>query len=246
MNSKPHFLILTGYGINCEKETAIAFADAGARTSIKTINQLSRDLSSLNQYQGLVFPGGFSFADDLGSGQVLAIKLRHQWKDHLHQFLERETLILGVCNGFQVLMRLGLLPFPKLQQSLALVHNSSGHFIDKWIELEFDTHSPCIWTKGIQTAVFPVRHGEGRVQIQAGKEQEVFSMLTDKHLIPLRYKEDVNGSFERIAGLCDESGRVFALMPHPEAASHRWQMPSKEVKPDMAKRIFQNAVEFFN
>lgn len=221
------FLVITGDGINCERETALAFEKAGARVRILHINQLLETPSELEHVQGLVFPGGFSFGDELGSGQILALKMRHRLADALTRFLEQPRAILGICNGFQVLVKLGVLPFKELKRGgVALARNDHGQFIDRWVELEVNHRSPCAWLSDLPERVaMPIRHGEGRIVLDPSKQTELARELEQKELWAFRYTEDVNGSHQRIAGLTDESGWVLGLMPHPEAASFGPQAP---------------------
>ena len=170
----------------------------------------------LQNFQGLALPGGFSFGDELGSGQVLALKIKKQLLQEFYRFVEDNNPIIGICNGFQVLTRLGLLPDHKSERMLSLTHNSNGHFIDQWAELE-TTDSPCLWTKGMGAIELPVRHGEGKIVLAPNKKEEVATYLRKNNLIALTYKTDINGSHEKIAGLTNRSGSILGLMPHPEA-----------------------------
>lgn len=218
-------LVLTGDGINCERETARAFQLAGAEAEIKHCNDLLENPKALEQYQALALPGGFSFGDDLGSGQVLALKLSLVLGDGLRKFVESKKPIIGICNGFQALTKMGLLPEPFQNRTMALAKNSHGHFMNKWVHLDVEKNTVCIWTKGITGVSLPVRHGEGKVVFTRGEEEVVHRKLSQAGQIVLRYSEDVNGSYARIAGVCDPSGLVFGLMPHPEAAVSLLQHP---------------------
>jgi phosphoribosylformylglycinamidine synthase subunit PurQ / glutaminase len=247
---KPKILILTGDGINCERETARAFSLAGADPVILHNNDLLMDPKSLHRYEALAFPGGFSFGDDLGSGQVLALKLSLQLGDELRSFIEAKKPVIGICNGFQALTKLGLLPEPFGVRIMALARNSQGHFIDKWVELEPEKNSVCIWTRNL-TGPFPlpVRHGEGRVVFTRGEEEIVHRRLSQQGQVALRYGEEVNGSFARIAGVSDPTGLVFGLMPHPEAAVSQLQHPQSTRLADrrgegMGLKIFRNCVTY--
>lgn len=215
---KPLFLVITGDGINCERESAFVLEQAGAATKIIHINDWLESPELVLSSQGLIFPGGFSFGDELGSGQVMALKMRY----HLSEVLEKyraqgPRAILGICNGFQILTKLGLLPFGELQsQSVALTRNDHGRFIDRWVELEVNQKSHSPWCQNLPpTLKMPVRHGEGRLVVNP----ELQAAINQKNLVTFRYCEDINGSFDRIAGLCDPSGWVMGLMPHPEASS---------------------------
>ncbi|MEK2646404.1 phosphoribosylformylglycinamidine synthase subunit PurQ [Bdellovibrio sp. BCCA] len=222
MSMKPKFLVLWGDGINCENETSRAIELAGGEACKVHVNELLKNPKSLQNYKAMVFPGGFSFGDHLGSGQILALKLENTLKAELQSFVKTKP-VLGICNGFQTLVRLGLLPDADFQRSCALVKNEQGHFIDRWVELERDEKSPCVWTKTLpQDFVLPIRHGEGRFVCQ---DEKTLHRLQTNHQTVLKYKENVNGAAAQIAGVCDASGLVFALMPHPEAALHDWHLP---------------------
>jgi phosphoribosylformylglycinamidine synthase subunit PurQ / glutaminase len=244
---KPLFLVITGDGINCERETAFVLEQAGASSKIVHINDWLVSPELLLSSQGLVFPGGFSFGDELGSGQLMALKMRYRLSEVLEKYRSMgPKAILGICNGFQILTKLGLLPFGELKaQSVALTRNDHGRFIDRWVELEVNQESHSPWCQNLpQTLSMPVRHGEGRLVLASGQEQEQARMLNEKNLVTFRYSEDINGSFERIAGLCDPSGWVMGLMPHPEAASYSTQFGPRgstiEKMPSFA--IFQSIV----
>lgn len=239
MSMKPKFLVLWGDGINCENETARAIELAGGEAHKVHVNTLLQNPTSLHDYQALVFPGGFSFGDHLGSGQVLALKLERVLKEELRKFVKKHP-VLGICNGFQTLVKLGLLPDTDFQRSCALVKNEQGHFIDRWVEVLRDEKSPCIWTKNLPPQFhLPVRHGEGRFVC---KDENLLQRILSKHQAVLRYTEDVNGAQAQIAGVCDPSGLVFALMPHPEAALHDWHLPFTGKAFGM--EFFKNAVHY--
>jgi phosphoribosylformylglycinamidine synthase len=238
---RPRFLILWGDGINCENESARAVAAAGGEAETLHVAELLRAPARLGDYDALILPGGFSFGDHLGSGQVLALQLAHRLRPELEAFA-RAKPVLGICNGFQTLIRLGLLPDADFQRKCALVGNAGGHFIDRWIELKTDFDSPCIWTRGLPERFFlPMRHGEGRLIAQ---EDGLIDRLVERGQAPLTYCEDVNGSARRIAGVCDASGLVFGLMPHPEAALYDWQCPFDA--PSLGLQFFKNAVQYLS
>lgn len=223
---KPRVLVLTGDGINCERDTSRAFSLAGADPTIVHCNDLLEKPRSLHDYQAIAFPGGFSFGDDLGSGQVLALKLSLLLGDELRIFVEAKKPVIGICNGFQALTKLGLLPEPFGVRTMALARNTQGHFLNRWADLEVEKNSVCIWTKNISGAFpLPIRHGEGRVVFTKGEEESIHRRLSTDGQVVLRYSEEVNGSYARIAGICDPSGLVFGLMPHPEAAISLLQHP---------------------
>ena len=216
-NAVPKFLVLSGDGVNCERETAAAFIHAGGAADIVHINRLLDNPKMLNGYDGLALPGGFSFGDELGSGQLLALKIRAQLGDAFRNFTAQKKPVIGICNGFQVLVRLGLLPFPDQPRAAALAVNSHSTFMNKWADLQNDDSSVCLWTKGSGDLSLPVRHKEGRIVLAPQREKEIYKTLVKNGQIPLRYREDINGSCERIAALCDPSGLILGMMPHPEA-----------------------------
>lgn len=224
---KVNALIITGFGLNCERETAAAFEMCGASASKIHLNDLLNDPNPFERFQILTFIGGFSFGDHLGAGTVFANKVRHGLCSALSRFIDSERLVIGICNGFQTMTRLGLVPALDgdfFTQSCALAHNDCGTFRDAWVTLRADPESPCVFTKGLETLRLPVRHGEGKFVASP----EIVSELERRHLIPLRYAATAggaasgfpanpNGSINDIAAICDPSGRVFGLMPHPEA-----------------------------
>lgn len=239
MSTKPKFLVLWGDGINCENETARAIELAGGLATKVHVNELLKNPQILHSFQAMVFPGGFSFGDHLGSGQILSLKLENVLKDELRTFVKTRP-VLGICNGFQTMVRLGLLPDADFNRTCALIKNRQGHFIDRWVALERDELSPCIWTKNLpKEFVLPMRHGEGRFVC---KEESILNRLLQNHQAVLKYKEDVNGAQAQIAGVCDPSGLVFALMPHPEAALHEWHLPFEGTAYGL--EFFKNAVTY--
>jgi phosphoribosylformylglycinamidine synthase subunit PurQ / glutaminase len=220
MSKKPSFIVMAGDGINCERETAFALEFAGAEAKIVHVNDLIAAPETLKAANGLAIPGGFSFGDELGSGQILALKIRHKLGDKFFSMIEGKKPVIGICNGFQVLVKLGLLPYPQAEERiLALAPNEPPGFINRWASLAVDSQSVCLWTQGLEkeTIELPIRHGEGRIVFRQGAEQGHYQSLVDQGLVALTYTEDVNGSYGRIAGLTDPSGMVLGLMPHPEA-----------------------------
>lgn len=243
-------LIITGDGINCEEETALAFRELGACASVVHIQDLIEKPSLLESAHMLILPGGFSFGDEIGSGQILALKIKYALGDEFKKFVESKKLILGICNGFQALVRLGLLPKPFEARTMTLTHNRQGHFINRWVDLQVPV-SECAWTKEIhgKTISLPIRHGEGRIVFKGNEDEQeqTFKYLSEKGQIALTYTVDVNGSYEQIAGVCDPSGRVFGLMPHPEAAVSAWQNPSGKEKNSaqgIGALFFESGIEY--
>jgi phosphoribosylformylglycinamidine synthase subunit PurQ / glutaminase len=261
MRRKPRALILTGYGINCDYETAHAFSfpSVGGEGVRVHLNDLIAAPQLLRDCQMLVIPGGFSFGDDIASGKVLAVKLRMRLLEPLRQFIERGRLVLGICNGFQALVKLGLLPnlSGACQQDVTLTFNDSGRFEDRWVYLQVNPASTCIFTMGMDWVYLPVRHGEGKF---IPRDPSTLATLDACHCIVMRYVDkdgqlagypwNPNGSIANIAALCDPTGRVFGLMPHPEAYQHvtnhpRWTR--EPVPPEgMGVQIFRNAVAYVN
>ncbi|MFX0091165.1 MAG: phosphoribosylformylglycinamidine synthase I [Candidatus Hodarchaeota archaeon] len=261
MSSKCKVLILAGNGINCERETENAFDIAGAsETKIIHINDLKVKPSILENYHLLALPGGFSYGDHIFAGIVLATDLKYSLYDPLIEFIEAEKLIIGICNGFQVQVRTGLLPGINKEYTrpiATLAPNSSSKFEDRWVHLVANPNSPCVFTKGIKVIYLPVRHGEGRF---VPKNKEINDHLKKKQLIALQYADEKgnitndypynpNGSTESIAGICDPTGRIFGLMPHPEAFCHPtnhpfWSRLSKSERKAQGLLIFQNAVKY--
>lgn len=225
----PKFLILTGDGINCENETAMAFEAAKIESKIVHINELLKSPRMLKNFQGLALPGGFSFGDELGSGQVMALKLRHQLKDELGEFISEAKAVIGICNGFQILVKLGILPQKQMSApQAALLKNDHGRFQNKWVELEVEKNHRCHWVPQQMGSLYvPIRHGEGRFVSEMTESE-----LQQAGQIVFRYRQDVNGSMGRIAGVCDPSGWVLGLMPHPEAASFSAQIPDRGRAPE--------------
>ncbi|OUJ75847.1 phosphoribosylformylglycinamidine synthase subunit PurQ [Hymenobacter crusticola] len=227
-------LILTGFGINCEEEFAAAYRLAGAEATIVHLNQVLLGHVSIHDYDILNFPGGFSFGDDLGSGVVLANKLRYRQTpsgrtllDDIKEFIANGKFVMGICNGFQVLVKLGLLPnlSGNVTPEVTLTHNASGRYEDRWVRLKVNPNAHTPFLKGIDTMEVPVRHGEGRLVISGA---DTLAQIQDKALNCLTYigyddsptdvyPHNPNGADLNCAGLTDPTGQVFGLMPHPEA-----------------------------
>jgi len=246
--STPNILILSGDGINCERETAKAFENAGASTETIHINDILEKPGSLERFQAMAIPGGFSFGDELGSGQVLALKIKHGLKHGFEKFVADKRPIIGICNGFQVLVKLGLLPFPEEDRVMALAANVKGCFTNHWAPMTVSQESVCVWTKNIGSEVeFPVRHGEGRVILSIGREEEIFNRLMKNGQIPFIYKENFNGSYQNIAGVCDPTGLILGMMPHPEAyvkqATYK-NVTGNPFEKGTGQKIFDNIVEY--
>lgn len=258
--SRPRTLVLTGFGINCDYETEQAFEAAGSEAARMHVNDLIESPERLEDFQILAVPGGFSFGDDIASGKVLANKLRYRLGESFLRFVDSDRLVLGICNGFQVLVRLGVLPDGRVgmeRQRASLTYNDSGRFEDRWVSLETCENSPCVFTRGLGRFDLPVRHGEGKFIVEspealAGLEQngQVVLRYVAPDGGPAEYPFNPNGSPADVAGVCDPSGRIFGLMPHPEAFVTRLQHPrwtSIEMPEEGAGlAVFRNAVEYFN
>ncbi len=257
--------IITGYGINADYELKEAFRLAGSRAKRVHINDIIKNPQLLERYHILAFPGGFSFGDHLGSGKVFSNLFKQNLKRQLDKFLQEGKLIIGICNGFQVLVKMGILPNLRgnWEQEVSLIHNLSGKFEDRWVRVKFNEKSHCVWTRGIKELELPVRHGEGRFVVRS---EEILETLIKENMVTLQYtwlvktgkptgKEDEeipypdnpNGSVGNIAGICDQTGRILGLMPHPEAflipQNHpRWSR--KTPHPPNALIIFRNGVNY--
>ncbi|HEY9785170.1 MAG TPA: phosphoribosylformylglycinamidine synthase subunit PurQ [Candidatus Obscuribacterales bacterium] len=226
--TKPKALVLSGDGINCDQETAFALNLAGFEPQVMHTSELLKEASKLRQYRLLALPGGFSYGDEIASGKVLAIKLKEGLKEILHQYVENDGLLLGICNGFQVLVQLGILPYSEdRQRKLAsLTRNSGGKFENRWTRLVVDRSKNTPLLRDLEQFDLPIRHGEGCLTLGApGANLEAAEkMVLDG--AALRYETDINGSFDRIAALTNGKGNVFGLMPHPEAFVRWTQHPN--------------------
>ena len=223
-------LILRAPGTNCDVETAFAFQQAGAIVSSVHVNQLIRREQRLTDYQIMVIPGGFTYGDDIAAGKVLANELKLKLGGDVERFMEKGGLILGICNGFQVLVKAGILP--RLPDGgspqLTLAANDSGKFECRWVHLSVNKKSPCIFTRGIDRMYLPVAHAEGKVIADPKVLPNLNAVLyyTDEQgNTSAGYPHNPNGSAGNIAGIGDASGRVFALMPHPERHIRGTQHP---------------------
>jgi phosphoribosylformylglycinamidine synthase subunit PurQ / glutaminase len=251
--SKVNVLVLRGPGTNCDGETAYAFQQAGAVTSLGHINQLIRRDKRLGDYQILVIPGGFTYGDDIAAGKVLANELKLKLGDDIRQMVEKGGLILGICNGFQVMAKAGILPDIRQPSvpPLTLATNDSGKFECRWVHLQAERESPCVFTRDVDSLYLPVAHGEGKVITDMRGLREINAVLYYTDETGSRqagYPYNPNGSMNNIAGVCDSTGRIFALMPHPERHVRFTQHPQwtrkkpREYGDGFA--IFQNAVNF--
>jgi phosphoribosylformylglycinamidine synthase I len=234
-------------------ETAFAFEQAGSIVESAHINELILREKMLSNYQIMVIPGGFTYGDDISGGKILANELRLKLEEDVRMFVDDGRLILGICNGFQVLLKAGILPglIGENSQPLTLARNESGKFECRWVYLRVNETSPCIFTRGISTMYLPVAHGEGKVVTESGIVDELNIVLyyaDETGNIRAGYPHNPNGSVNNIAGICDASGRIFALMPHPERFVRWTQHPRWTREPMRNDRdglqIFINAVEW--
>ena len=261
-------IVLRAPGTNCDGETGFAFQRAGAQSDLVHINRLLEQPRLLDDYQILCLPGGFSYGDDIASGRILATQIYHHLAEQMQAFRDAGKLLLGICNGFQVMVRCGLLvdDHPTEGPPITLDWNRAGKFEDRWIYL--NTTSPrCVFLRGIQSMYVPVAHGEGRFVARSlavlgelhereqialrytaspGEQNWTFSVSTDPHVA---YPANPNGSYADVAGICDHTGRALGLMPHPERHVERTQHPrwtrGEGRDPGDGLRMFQNAVNYF-
>lgn len=253
---QPKVIVLSGYGLNCEEETAFAFELAGAKADIVHINDLISKKKKLANYQIMAVPGGFAYGDDTGSGRAYANKLRNHLFADIQKFVESDKLVIGICNGFQVITQLGLVPG-------ALTFNSGGRYIDRWVDLKVVGKSP--WLEGIKTLSVPIAHGEGNYFA----DSKTLRKMKEGKALALEYIEgevckyqdlpaNPNGSIKNIAGALAYEGRVLGLMPHPERGMFFSQLPNAPYLREKYKRsgksvpkfagglqIFKNAVNYF-
>ncbi len=266
---KTKAIVISGNGTNCEMEMAHGCKLGGFdQVDIVHISELIYGERKLNDYHFLNLAGGFLDGDDLGAAKANANRIKHalvkdtkeRLFDHILQFIEKGGLILGVCNGFQLMVKLGLLPgFSKDYdvQCVTLTFNDSGRFEDRWVYLKTNQESPCVFTRGVEEIYLPVRHGEGKFVV---KDEGVLERLHACSQVVMYYTRDdykeqtydypfnPNGSIDGIAGICDESGRLFGIMPHPEGYLHRTNHPrwTRECLPEegVGVKIFRNAAEY--
>ncbi|MCK4635159.1 MAG: phosphoribosylformylglycinamidine synthase I [Candidatus Aenigmarchaeota archaeon] len=241
---KPKALILDGYGLNCGYETKYSFEKAGAEADRVHINELLEEKKSLKDYHILAFIGGFSWGDDHGAGTLEACKLKYNVGEDIENFVKEDKLVIGICNGFQALVNFGLLPgFDGNYHSreVALLPNDCGNFRDDWVNLKVKK-SPCVFTKDIEKMDLPIRHAEGKFYA----EDDVIDELFENNQVVMQYVEGTltksdfpynpNGSKKDIAGICDPTGKIFGLMPHPEAYNSFLNHPNWTKNKEIYKR----------
>ena len=261
MIARPRVAVLTGFGINCDLETTHAFEQVGGDARRIHVNELAAGRVALDRFHILAVPGGFSFGDHLGSGRLLGNRLRFALRDPLLEFVQDGKPVIGICNGFQVLVKTGLLPGqepPLLEQTATITLNDSGRFEDRWVHMAVRHDSRCIWTQGIDRLEAPIRHGEGKFFVPGTwtlDALEARGQLVLRYAMPpgqeaegegVPYPWNPNGSLRDVAGVCDPSGLVMGLMPHPEAYHSRYLHPTwTRTLPPAAgatKRPFQHLV----
>jgi len=241
---KPRALVLAGDGINCSSETAHGLDLAGFEAVVSHTSDLLSVPEMLSSASLVALPGGFSFGDEIASGKVLAVKIRHKMLDLLHNYIDKGGLVLGICNGFQILVQLGLLPNSErgCHSTVSLKHNVGGKFINRWVEMSVNENTPFL--NGLKHISLPIRHGEGRLALSPDAGPQEIAYVQDHSA--LIYNEDVNGSFARIAALTNAKGNVFGLMPHPEAFVRHSQHPAyQSFKHASAERKAENPVNCF-
>ena len=284
MFNKVKVIILRTAGTNCDQETKFAFERCGASVDVVHVNRLVKKEKVLSDYHILAIPGGFTYGDDVASGKILANELRLRLVEDIKRFIDDEKLIIGICNGFQILVKAGILPGDsraahsraalspiesekgpphasdertQFTPEVTLTTNDSAKFESRWVHLKPELKSPCVWIQGISQPIFlPVAHGEGKF---IPKDNSVLERLKKNNQIVFRYchkdgttpsyPENPNGSIENIAGLCDVTGRIFGLMPHPERhfffTQHPfWTRLDKKTEFGDGARIFENGVQY--
>ncbi|MFC1594359.1 phosphoribosylformylglycinamidine synthase I [Candidatus Omnitrophota bacterium] len=255
-------IVLRTAGTNCDQETAFAFDASGARAELVHINQLLAGEKSLADYQILAFPGGFTYGDDIAAGRILANELKNKLWEDIKKFIAKGKLIIGICNGFQVLVKAGILPGSNsFQQEATLMLNDSCKFEDRWVYLKSKNSKlksqKCVWAKDIPEIIYlPVAHAEGKFLV---KDKKILQRLHKNNQIVFQYCDEFgkadgypsnpNGSLEDIAGICDRTGRVLGLMPHPERhfffEHHpRWTRLSQRSRRGHGAAIFKNGVAY--
>ncbi len=254
----PKALVLRAAGVNCDRETQFALRQAGFESARVHVFRLMENPSALAEYQFLVIPGGFSYGDDVAAGKILANQMLHNLAGALNEFVAAGKLILGICNGFQVLLKSGLLPWAKVSTDCAgaevtLAWNDRGRFEDRWIHLRSDSEK-CVFLPAGEIVALPIAHGEGKF---VPRDDRTLGKLRDGDQVALRYVDaggnsgkypvNPNGSIDDIAGICDPSGRVMGLMPHPERfvdVTHHPQWTRRNVTRADGQLFFRRAFEY--
>jgi phosphoribosylformylglycinamidine synthase len=251
---QPRVLVLRAPGANCDAETAFAFERAGGAAQVVHPNRWFETPELANQFQILCLPGGFSYGDDLSAGRIFGNQLQHHLADALAEFRAAGKLILGICNGFQVLVKSGLLDIDDADGPAAtLAWNASGRYQDRWVRLR-TAGDKCVFLAGIESVELPIAHAEGQFR---GRNEAALDRLERAGQLVLRYEDapgaaspyNPNGAARDVAGICDGTGRVFGLMPHPERFIDPTQHPQWTRRPALVEgeglKLFRNAVGYF-
>jgi phosphoribosylformylglycinamidine synthase len=249
VRTAPRVLILHANGTNRDHDAALACELVGAQPEIVHVNQLLRGECKLLDYHMLVVPGGFSYGDDLGAGKLWALDLQGRFGQDVTRFVTEGRPVLGICNGFQALVKSGLLPGDG--RAVTLTYNASAHFECRWVYLQSNPNSPCLFTQGLDAPIYcPVAHGEGRIAVaddataaSLWADGLIALTYTEADGTPASYPANPNGSADGIAGLCNAAGNVFGLMPHPENHVFPWQHPRHENAMD-GLRLFRNGIRY--
>ncbi|MCX7905618.1 MAG: phosphoribosylformylglycinamidine synthase I [Elusimicrobiales bacterium] len=238
---KPKVIILRACGTNCDIETENAFKYVGAFTERVHINEVLKGYKNINDYDIITLPGGFSFGDDISAGKIFALRIKSLYRD-FKKFIDSKRPIIGICNGFQVLVKTGLLPYSDFKQRVTLFLNDCGHFLCRWVKVKVNKKSPSIFIKGLPEEFYlPIAHGEGKLIADDIVSQKIISSNLDV----LRYIDNPNGSIYNIAALTNEFGNVIGIMPHPERAFFSIQFPWKTREENsVGFHFFKNAVEY--
>ena len=251
MKTKPKVIVFSGYGLNCEAETKFAFEEAGGKADIVHINDVIADPKMLLKYQILAMPGGFSYGDDTGSGKAYGNRLNNHLGPILTEFLKRDTLVIGICNGFQILTAAGILPG-------ALTYNESARYMVRWVDLKIEGNSP--WTKNLKTISVPIAHGEGKYVPREDGQVNIAFKYTEGAMCEYQHLPmNPNGSAQDIAGVMSVDGRILGMMPHPERGMFFHQRPDWQVQKETLKNkgkklpvygdgfaLFKNAISYYN
>jgi phosphoribosylformylglycinamidine synthase subunit PurQ / glutaminase len=249
--SKVRTLMLQAPGTNRDGDTQVAFEMAGAEVDSALVTELFKKEKHLSDYQIMVIPGGFTYGDDISAGKIMANEIKLRLGEDIQRFVEDGKLVMGICNGFQVLVKAGILPglSGAGSQPITLTNNDSGKFECRWVYLQVNQSSPCVFTRGISGMYVPIAHGEGKLVAPPdvlNKLNVVVQYADEFGNIEAGYPHNPNGSLRNIAGICDDSGRIFALMPHPEdfirwTQHPRWTREPSERCGD-GLQVFLNAV----
>ncbi len=249
--SKVKVLMLRAPGTNRDVDTQIAFEAVGAEVASALVPELLRKEKRLADYNILMIPGGFTYGDDISAGRIMANEIKLRLGEDIKRFVADGRLVMGICNGFQVLVKTGILPGIAGQnaQPVTLTNNDSGRFECRWVYLKVNEKSPCVFTKGISYIYVPIAHGEGKLVAESGMAEKLniaLQYVDEKGKTGAGYPYNPNGSVNDIAGICDASGRIFGMMPHPEdfirwTQHPRWtrEKPREDL---LGLQIFTNAV----